>query len=106
MTSEAVPHKTIVADERSIAAAIVASIRSAAIAAPESVVVLVEAGMPQPDRAMLIAAIAPLAIELAPITRLALIDIQIGAAPQNVAAVEEFLHAARSTTGQIVVVGA
>jgi len=58
------------------------------------------------DRAMLCAAIGPLAIDLAPQARIGAIDIANGAATANVVAAANYLASARSTTGQILTVSA
>jgi hypothetical protein len=52
------------------------------------------------DRAMLLAAIGPLAIELAPARRIGALDVADGAAVADVAATARFLIEAGSTTGQ------
>lgn len=56
------------------------------------------------ERHLILAAIAPLAIELAPGIRLCAIDIGEGAAPEDVAAVRDWLAGADCTTGQVVAV--
>ncbi|MGY2735248.1 Rossmann fold domain-containing protein [Sphingomonas sp. UYP23] len=53
------------------------------------------------DRAMLRAAVAPLAVELAPATRLAALDVGANATRTAVAAAADYLVSARSTTGQV-----
>lgn len=65
------------------------------------VLLLLDSSLPAIDRAMLIAAIGPLAVELASRTRIGAIDIMAGAADEDVVAAARFLAAARSTTGQI-----
>jgi hypothetical protein len=58
------------------------------------------------DRAMLCAAIGPLAIDLAPRARIGAIEINDGAATADVVAAANYLASARSTTGQILTVSA
>jgi len=70
----------------------------------EIILLLIDSGVAPLDRAMLIAAIGPLAIDHAPATRIGAIDIVQGAAQKDVEAVARFLVAARSTTGQVLVV--
>lgn len=53
------------------------------------------------DRAMLRAAVAPLALELAPETRLAALDLSAAAERDAVLAAADYLVNARSTTGQV-----
>ncbi|MDB5707672.1 MAG: hypothetical protein JWN66_4788 [Sphingomonas bacterium] len=62
---------------------------------------LIDPLVPAVDRAMLLAAIGPLATELAPGTRIAAIDIASGAASADIAAAAHFLAKAQSTTGQV-----
>jgi hypothetical protein len=68
------------------------------------VLLLIDSEIAALDRAILIAAIGPLAIERAPSTRVGAIDIVAGAAQKDVEAAARFLATARSTTGQILVV--
>ena len=65
------------------------------------VLLVVEAPVPALDRALLLAAIGPLAVELAPHTRIGAIDIAPGAALSDIVAAAVFLAGARSTTGQV-----
>lgn len=67
---------------------------------------LIDSSTPAMDRAMLCAAIGPLAIERAPRTRIGAIEIGEGAATADVVAAAGFLASARSTTGQILTVTA
>jgi hypothetical protein len=53
------------------------------------------------DRAMLIGAVGPLAVELAPVVRIGALDVTDGAVVADIAAAAQFLATARSTTGQI-----
>ncbi|GAA0299366.1 hypothetical protein GCM10009087_06490 [Sphingomonas oligophenolica] len=68
------------------------------------VMLMIESGVAGLDRALLGAAIGPLAIERAPATRIGAIDIREGAVPDHVEAAARFLAVARSTTGQVLVV--
>jgi len=65
------------------------------------VLLLIESSISPLDRAMLIAAIGPLAIERAPHGRIGALDVAAGAAPEDVVAAARFLAAAGSTTGQV-----
>ena len=67
---------------------------------------LIDSSAPTLDRAMLSAAIGPLAIERAPRARIGAIDIASGAVLADVVAAARYLAAARSTTGQILTVTA
>lgn len=67
----------------------------------EMVLLLIESSIPAVDRAMLIAAIGPLAIARAPHGRIGAIEVAPGAAVEDVAEAARFLSTARSTTGQI-----
>lgn len=58
-----------------------------------------------PERAMLLAAIAPLAIEFAPARRLSAVDAAETAVAADVVAAAIFLASAKSTTGQVLRVG-
>ena len=68
---------------------------------PASVLCLIEESVPKLDRALLIAAIGPLAVEFAPAVRIVALDLAEGAHPDDVAAAAIFLTGAASTTGQI-----
>lgn len=61
---------------------------------------LIDSSVPTLDRAMLSAAIGPLAIDRAPQARIGAIDIANGAAMADVVAAANYLASARSTTGQ------
>lgn len=65
------------------------------------VLLVIESGVSALDRAMLVAAVGPLAQALAPVTRLAALDLADNAEPSDVVAAAEFLAAAGSTTGQV-----
>jgi len=62
---------------------------------------LIDSSVPAMDRAMLSAAIGPLAIECAPQARIGAIEIGAAALTADVAAAAVYLVSARSTTGQI-----
>ncbi|MEO6215728.1 MAG: Rossmann fold domain-containing protein [Sphingomonas sp.] len=62
---------------------------------------LIDSSVPALDRALLSAAIGPLAIERAPHARIGAVDVADGAATADVAAAANYLLSARSTTGQI-----
>ena len=65
---------------------------------------LIDSSVPAIDRAMLCAAIGPLAIERAPHARIGAIEIGEGAATADVVAAAGYLATARSTTGQVLTV--
>jgi hypothetical protein len=65
------------------------------------VVLVIESAVVALDRAMLIAAIGPLAQQLAPATRLVALDLAEGARETDVVAAAEYLASAQSTTGQV-----
>jgi hypothetical protein len=65
------------------------------------VVLVIEAGVAALERAMLLAAIGPLAQELAPATRLVALDLGEGALEADVVAAADYLTRAASTTGQV-----
>ena len=83
--------------------ALVAAVREGAA---EVIVVEVAPDIPALERHLILAAIAPLAIELAPATRLCAIDVGAGAQAVDVAAVRDWLAGAACTTGQVVAVTA
>lgn len=68
------------------------------------VLLLIESSIPRIERAMLIAAIDPLAIERAPHGRIGALDVAPGAAPADIAAAARFLAGAGSTTGQVLTI--
>ena len=82
----------------------VAAVRAAAGKA-EVVLLLIEPGVPNLDKAMLLAGVGPLAIELSPAVRIAALDIAEGADSADVVGAAAFLAAARSTTGQVLRIG-
>lgn len=65
------------------------------------VLLVIDAQVAAIDRAMLIAAVGPLAIELAPQTRLVALDLAAGAGVADIVAAADYLVAATSTTGQV-----
>lgn len=86
--------------------ALVAAVRESAAAETATGVIVVEvaAGIVALERHLILAAIAPLAIELAPGTRLCAVDVGAGADAEDVAAVRDWLSGAECTTGQVVAV--
>jgi hypothetical protein len=93
----------VVADSGSDVADIVRRLRRSGA---EIAVLLIDSAIPALDRAMLHAAIGPLAIERAPHTRIGAVEIGGGAAQADVVAAARYLASARSTTGQILTVTA
>lgn len=65
------------------------------------VLLVIDGAVAALDRAMLIAAVAPLAVELAPQTRLGALDVGPEADGDAVVAAAEYLVGAHSTTGQV-----
>lgn len=65
------------------------------------VLLVIDAAVAALDRAMLLAAVAPLAVELAPQTRIAALDLGEDVACDAVLAAADFLVSAHSTTGQV-----
>ncbi len=63
--------------------------------------VVVDGAAPSVDRAMMLAAIGPLAVELGPDRRIGALDIGIDGAPADIVSAARFLAGAGSTTGQI-----
>lgn len=68
----------------------------------EVIVIEVASDIAAFDRHLILAAIAPLTIELAPARRLCAIDVGEGADPAALTALSEFLLRAEATTGQLV----
>lgn len=97
------PGAVVVSAAAGQAAEVVRQIRASGA---DFVLLLIDSRVPALERAMLMGAIGPLAIELAPTTRIGAIDAATGADPGDVAAAARFLAAARSTTGQILTVAA
>ncbi len=83
--------------------ALVAAVREGAA---EVIIVEVAPEIAALERHLILAAITPLAIELAPATRLCAIDVGAGAEADDVAAVRDWLAGAECTTGQVVAVTA
>ncbi|MEG3146257.1 hypothetical protein U1839_16520 [Sphingomonas sp. RT2P30] len=81
-------------------------LRAAASASSETILLVIEPDVAAIDRAMLHAALGPLAIEFAPGSRINALDVMAGAADDNVIAAASFLATARSTTGQVIVLEA
>ena len=82
---------------------LVAAVRAARECA-DAIIVDVAPDIAALERHLILAAITPLAIELAPGTRLCAIDVGEGAGPEDVAAVRDWLAGADCTTGQVVAV--
>ena len=76
----------------------VAALRAAA---GDVVLLVIEPSVPELDKAMLLAAIGPLAVERAPAVRIAALDVADGADLADVVAAAAFLVVAHSTTGQV-----
>ena len=72
----------------------------------ETALLLIDSSVSTIERAMLSAAIGPLAIERAPLARIGAMDIANGAALADVVAAANYMASARSTTGQILTVTA
>ena len=82
--------------------AVIADLRAARTDERDSVLLLIPGDVTALDRALLRAAIGPLAIELAPAKRLNAVDIAAGAAPDDAVEAARFLAGAESTTGQLI----
>ncbi|CAN5480242.1 hypothetical protein BH10PSE14_BH10PSE14_14750 [soil metagenome] len=80
-------------------------VRAAAAVSGESVLVLIEHDVAAVSRAMLRAAIGPLAIECSPGSRINALYITADASADDVIAAAIFLACAHSTTGQVIDVG-
>jgi hypothetical protein len=91
----------VIADASRTNESVIADLYSARTDERDSVLLLIAADVPALDRAMLRAAIGPLAIELAPSKRLNAVDVVGDASDEDVIAAARFLAAAASTTGQI-----
>lgn len=83
-----------------IDAADLATMMAAVRAAPGDAAVVIPAALPPIERALLIAAIAPLAVERAP-HRLNALDCGQGVAPAAIEAALTYLASADCTTGQL-----
>lgn len=91
----------VIADAGCTTCAVIAELRAARVDERDSVLLLIATDVPALDRAMLRAAIGPLAIDMAPTTRLNALDIANSAADDVVVAAARFLTGAASTTGQL-----
>ena len=92
------PHAAlVVATAASSTTDVIAALRAAGQG--NTVVLLIEPGVAAIDRAMLLAALGPLAVALAPV-RIAAVDVAEGAAEERVVAAASYLADAQSTTGQ------
>ena len=87
----------VIADEHGSPADVIAELRGEA--EHDAVVLLLLPALSAIDRAMLLAALGPLAAELAP-RRIGAVDIAAGASIAPIVAAARHLAAARSTTGQ------
>jgi len=85
--------------------ACIATIRSAAASHCAAIVWIVGPHIPALERALIMASIEPLAIELAPTMRLCAVEATPGAAAAQIWASARFLFSATSTTGQLLQVG-
>jgi CTP:molybdopterin cytidylyltransferase MocA len=91
----------VVADASRTAESVVADLRAAQSDERDSVLLLIAGDVPTLDRALLRAAIGPLALELAPAQRLNALDVGGEAIDADVIEAARFLSAAESTTGQL-----
>lgn len=80
-------------------AAMAAAVRAAG---DDAVIVVIDADVSALDRATMLAAVAPLALEIAPTRRLFAIELTEAHNGQDLAALIEFLSAAEAMTGQSV----
>ena len=87
------------------AAATIAAMRDAAPDGGGSILLVMPAEAGTIDRQMLVAGIAPLAVELAPKVRISVIDPTPDATVRDIVAAAAFLIGASSTTGQVLRVG-
>ncbi|WP_010215803.1 Rossmann fold domain-containing protein [Sphingomonas sp. PAMC 26621] len=88
----------VVADAQSTPATVIDTVRAAG--GGEAVVILLLPAVSAMERAMLLAALGPLAGELAP-RRVCAIDVAEAAPTEHVVTAARFLAGARSTTGQV-----
>ncbi|OYY90162.1 MAG: hypothetical protein B7Y45_08755 [Sphingomonas sp. 28-66-16] len=95
----------VVAGPGQTAAALAEIVRDRAGAGAGAIVVVIGAASSPFDRHLMLAAIEPLAIELAPAARLCAISVDAGAADGAVVDAVRFLAEASCTTGQILAVG-
>ena len=101
--AELIDLEIVIAESGCDVAEIVSRLRSSEA---KTALLLIDSAVPTLDRAMLSAAIGPLAVELAPQARIGAIDIANGAAIADIVAAANYLASARSTTGQILKVTA
>ena len=101
--AELIDLEIVIAESGCDVAEIVSRLRSSEA---KTALLLIDSSVPALDRAMLSAAIGPLAIERAPLARIGAIDIVNGAAMADIVAAANYLASARSTTGQILTVTA
>lgn len=87
------------------AALSIARLREAPAPPGGATVLIIAADVPALDRALLLAAMAPIAIERAPAVRVSAIDIAPGAGEDAVVSAALFLAAAGCTTGQQLRIG-
>ena len=85
-------------------ASAVAEIRAAAPQA-DMILLVIDGAVPNLDAAMLIAALGPLAVEVAPATRIVALQVATGADEDDVVVAAQFLTGAASTTGQVLRIG-
>jgi hypothetical protein len=81
---------------------VLAELRATSTGERDSVLLFIAGDVPALDRALLRAAVGPLAIELAPAKRLNAVDVAAGAALDDAIAAARFIAAAGSTTGQVI----
>jgi len=81
---------------------VVAELRATRTDERDAILLLIGSDVPVLDRALLRAAIGPLAVELAPAKRINAVDITRDAAEGDVIAAARFLATAGSTTGQLI----
>lgn len=81
--------------------AIIASLRQSAANGVEAIVLVVPVDYPVVERRSLLAAIEPLAVELAPGARLCAVDVAPEATLSAIVAAARYLASATSTTGQM-----
>ncbi|MBY0519361.1 MAG: hypothetical protein K2P79_02920 [Sphingomonas sp.] len=91
----------VVVDEVIEPLAIIVSLRQLAATSSEAIVLVVPTDHPVVERRLLLAAIEPLAVELAPGARLCAVDVAPNATLSAVVAAARYLGSATSTTGQL-----
>ena len=90
----------VVADETTTLAAVIEQLRGCCAARPEAILLVVTAGVAALDRALLRAALGPLAVAFAPAVRINALDVARQADQDDVVAAARYLAGAASTTGQ------